>query len=473
VLAYQQLPVADLPSVDFPTIRVTAALPGASPETMASSVALPLERQFTSIAGLTSINSSSTQGGTDITLQFDLNRNIDAAAQDVQAMIGRASRQLPPEMPSPPSYQKVNPADQSIFFIVLRSATLPLSALDEIAQSNLAQRISTVSGVAQVNVFGSQKYAVRVDVDPRELAARSLGIDEVASAIASANANLPTGTIYGERTFVVQSNGQLMRAAAFGPAIIAYRNGYPVRLDEVAHVYDGVENDRTASWQNGERCIYMAVQKQPGTNVVQVVDSIKALLPAIREQLPASVSLDVRSDRSITIKESVHDEAQNAVTVCLVVLASSSSSQPFGDHHPPGAAGSWSARSYLLAQPGQPLVDGPHLGGFRGGRRHRDAREHRPLHGDGGACRRPRRVEGSRVHDYLDDHVARGRLHPGPVYGRHRRASAARVRRDHHRRDPGIWLCLDQPDPHAVQPVPAAAARPAPRPPLQHIRACL
>jgi HAE1 family hydrophobic/amphiphilic exporter-1 len=321
VLAYQQLPVADLPSVDFPTIRVTAALPGASPETMASSVALPLERQFTSIAGLTSINSSSTQGGTDITLQFDLNRNIDAAAQDVQAMIGRASRQLPPEMPSPPSYQKVNPADQSIFFIVLRSATLPLSALDEIAQSNLAQRISTVSGVAQVNVFGSQKYAVRVDVDPRELAARSLGIDEVASAIASANANLPTGTIYGERTFVVQSNGQLMRAAAFGPAIIAYRNGYPVRLDEVAHVYDGVENDRTASWQNGERCIYMAVQKQPGTNVVQVVDSIKALLPAIREQLPASVSLDVRSDRSITIKESVHDvKVTLLVTICLVVL---------------------------------------------------------------------------------------------------------------------------------------------------------
>jgi hydrophobic/amphiphilic exporter-1 (mainly G- bacteria), HAE1 family len=320
-MAYQQLPVADLPSVDFPSIRVTAALPGASPETMASSVALPLEKQFATIAGLTSINSSSTQGGTDITLQFDLSRNIDAAAQDVQAMIGRASRQLPPQMPAPPSYQKVNPTDQSMLFIVLRTSTLPLSALDEIAQSNIAQKISMVSGVAQVNVFGSQKFAVRVDVDPRQLAARSIGIDEVASAIQNANVNLPTGTIYGERTFVVQTNGQLLKGAAYGPTIIAYRNGYPVRLDEVAHVYDGVENDRTASWQNGERCIYVSIQKQPGSNVVQVVERIKALLPTIREQLPASVSLDIRSDRSVSIRESVHDvKLTLLVTIGLVVL---------------------------------------------------------------------------------------------------------------------------------------------------------
>jgi HAE1 family hydrophobic/amphiphilic exporter-1 len=320
-MAYQQLPVADLPSVDFPTIRVTAALPGASPETVASSVALPLEKQFSTIAGLTSMNSTSAQGGTDITLQFDLSKDIDAAAQDVQSMIGRASRQLPPEMPSPPSYQKVNPADQAIFFIVMRSSTLPLSALDELAQSNVAQKISMVNGVAQVNVFGSQKFAVRVDVDPRELAARGLGIDEVAQAIQSANVNMPTGTIYGERTFVVRTNGQLLRASTYGPSIIAYRGGYPVRLDEVARVYDGVENDRTASWQNGERCIYLSIQKQPGTNVVQVVDSIKALLPAIREQLPASVSLDVRSDRAITIRESVHDvKVTLAITIALVVM---------------------------------------------------------------------------------------------------------------------------------------------------------
>jgi HAE1 family hydrophobic/amphiphilic exporter-1 len=179
-------------------------------------------------------------------------------------MIGRATRQLPPQMPAPPSFQKVNPGDQSIFFIILRSPTLQLSQLDEIAQSVVAQRISMVSGVAQVNVFGSQKFAVRIDVDPRELAARSIGIDEVASSVQSANSNLPTGTIYGEKTFVVQTNGQLMRASAYGPTIIAYRGGNPVRLDEVAHVYDGVENDKTAAWSNGERCIYLPVQKQPG-----------------------------------------------------------------------------------------------------------------------------------------------------------------------------------------------------------------
>ena len=228
VLAYLQLPVADLPSIDFPSIRVSASLPGASPETMASSVALPLEKQFATISGLMSINSTSTQGGTDITLQFDLSRNIDAAAQDVQAMIGRASRQLPPQMPSPPSYQKVNPG-RSVRSSSSSCArpTLPLSMIDEVAQTNVAQRISMVNGVAQVNVFGSQKYAVRIDVDPRALAARSIGIDEVASAIQNANSNLPTGTIYGERTFVVQTNGQLLRGAAYGPTIIAYRNGNP------------------------------------------------------------------------------------------------------------------------------------------------------------------------------------------------------------------------------------------------------
>ena len=322
VLAYLQLPVADLPSIDFPSIRVSASLPGASPETMASSVALPLEKQFATISGLMSINSTSTQGGTDITLQFDLTRNIDAAAQDVQAMIGRASRQLPPQMPAPPSYQKVNPSDQSIFFIVLRSSTLPLSTIDEVAQTSVAQRISMVNGVAQVNIFGSQKHAVRVDVDPRALAAKSIGIDEVASAIQNANANLPTGTIYGERTFVVQTNGQLLRGASYGPTIIAYRNGNPVRLDEVAHVFDGVENDKTASWQNGERCVYLSIQKQPGINVVQTVDAIKAILPGITAQLPAAMTLDVRSDRALTIRESIHDvNVTLMITIGLVIFA--------------------------------------------------------------------------------------------------------------------------------------------------------
>ena len=320
-MAYRVLPVSDLPAIDYPTIQVNASLPGASPETMASTVALPLEKQFASIAGLTNINSVSQLGSTNITLQFDLSRNIDAAAQDVQAMIGRASRSLPPQMPAPPSYQKSNPGDQSTILLVLRSATLPLSLIDEYAQQTIAQRISMLSGVASVDVFGSQKYAVRVDVDPRELAARSIGIDEVAASIAAANSNLPTGTMYGQKTFVVQTNGQLMRASAFGPTIVSYRNGNPVRLEEVAHVYDGVENDRSAVWQRGERCVLLSVRKQPGTNVVEVVDRIKALLPAVREQLPAAAALDIRQDRSETIRESVRDIKRTLmVTVALVVL---------------------------------------------------------------------------------------------------------------------------------------------------------
>jgi len=321
-LAYQQLPVSDLPTVDFPTIQVNAGLPGASPETMASAVALPLEKQFSTIAGLTSINSTSSLGFTNITLQFDLSRNIDAAAQDVQSMIARTQRSLPPQMPSPPSYNKVNPGDQPVLFLVLRSGTLAMSQINEYAESTIAQRISMVSGVAQVNVFGAAKYAVRVDVDPHKLAAHGIGLDEIATSISNNNVNLPTGTIYGDdKTFVVQANGQLMKALQYGPMIVAYRNGNPVRLSEVARVYDGIENDKNAAWYQGERTIYLAVQKQPGTNVVEVCDAVKALLPQIREQLPAALALDVRTDRSIPIRESVHDVKFTLVlTICLVVL---------------------------------------------------------------------------------------------------------------------------------------------------------
>jgi HAE1 family hydrophobic/amphiphilic exporter-1 len=322
IMSYRLLPVSDLPTVDFPTIQVGASLPGASPETMASAVALPLEKQFATIAGVNSINSTSSLGSTNVTLQFDLSRNIDAAAQDVQAMIAKTVRQLPPQMPAPPSYQKVNPGDQPVLFLVLHSATLPLSTVNEYAESTIAQRISMVSGVAQVNIFGAARYAVRVDVDPRKLAAHGLGIDEVAGAISTANVNLPTGTMYGtDKTMVVQANGQLLKAGAYGPTIIAYRNGNPVRLGDVAHVYEGVENDKNVAWYRGERTIYLAIQKQPGTNVVAVCDAVKQLLPTFREQLPASVTLDVRTDRSIPIRESVHDVKFTLVlTVCLVVM---------------------------------------------------------------------------------------------------------------------------------------------------------
>jgi hydrophobic/amphiphilic exporter-1 (mainly G- bacteria), HAE1 family len=322
VMAYRLLPVSDLPTVDYPTIQVSASLPGASPSTLASAVALPLEKQFANISGVSSISSTSTQGSTNITLQFELNRSIDAAAQDVQSMIAKASRSLPPEMPSPPSYQKVNPADQPVLFLVVRSATQPLSTVDEYAETTLAERISMVTGVAQVGVYGSAKYAVRVDVDPRQLSAHGIGIDEVASAIQSANVNLPTGTLYGpHETFTLLANGQLQRAAAYASTIVAYRNGNPIRLDAVAHVYDGIENDKSPSWYNGERAMYLSIQKQPGSNVVQVVDAVKALLPTLRAQLPPSITLDVRSDRSLSIRESVRDvKLTLLLTIGLVVF---------------------------------------------------------------------------------------------------------------------------------------------------------
>jgi HAE1 family hydrophobic/amphiphilic exporter-1 len=308
VMSYRLLPVADLPAIDFPTISVNASLPGASPETMASAVALPLEKQFSTISGVSSMNSTNTQGNTSITLQFDLSRDIDAAAQDVQTMIARSTRQLPPQMPSPPSYQKVNPGDFPVMFLVMRSSTLPLSTVNEYADSIVSQRLSMVKGVAQVQVFGPQKFAVRIDVDPRKLSAHGIGIDEVVSAVQSSNVNLPTGTMAGrERTFTVLADGQLLNAAAYAPMVIAYRNNNPVRLADVARVYDGVEQDKTASWYQGQRNITLTILKQPGSNVVQVVDEINKLLPAMRAQLPPSVTLDTRTDRSGPIRESVHD----------------------------------------------------------------------------------------------------------------------------------------------------------------------
>jgi HAE1 family hydrophobic/amphiphilic exporter-1 len=326
VMAYRLLPVSDLPTVDFPTIQVQAGLPGANPETMAAAVALPLEKQFSTIAGVTSINSTNFPGSSSITVQFDLSRSIDAAAQDVQAMIAKAARQLPPQMPAPPSLQKVNPADQPVLILGVNSPTLKMSQVDEYAQT-IAQRISTVSGVAQVGFGGSQKYAVRVDVDPRRLAAHGIGFDEVARAISSANANLPTGTVFGtEQTYSVQADGQLYSAAAYAPTVIAYRQGRPIRLEQVAHVYDGVENDKMAAWSTSggqplTRTMVLTIQKQPGSNTVAVVDAVKELLPTLRAQLPASVALSVRHDRSEGIRASVDDVKFTLVlTICLVVL---------------------------------------------------------------------------------------------------------------------------------------------------------
>lgn len=322
VMGYRLLPVSDLPNIDFPTILVTANLPGASPETMASSVTTPLEKEFSTIAGLDSMNSTSTLGNTQITLQFNLSRNIDAAAQDVQAAIARAQTQLPTDMPSPPSYRKVNPADQPILYLSLSSPTLPLSMVDEYAETFIAQRISTVSGVAQVQVFGSQKYAVRIQLDPEALATRGIGIDEVASAIARGNANLPTGTLYGRyQAFTIEASGQLTNAEAYRPLIVTYHNGSPVYLQDLGRVIDSVENDKIASWYNTTRAVVLAIQRQPGTNTVEVVNSIKQLLPTFRSQMPASVNLTILYDRSVSIRDSVNDVKFTLfLALCLVVL---------------------------------------------------------------------------------------------------------------------------------------------------------
>ncbi len=321
-MSYRTLPVSDLPNVDFPTIQVTASLPGASPSTMASSVATPLEREFSTIAGIDSMSSSSLLGSTQITLQFALDRSIDAAAQDVQAAIARTANRLPPEMTSPPSYKKVNPADQPVLFLAVTSPTLPLYTIDEYAETIMSQRISTVSGVAQVVVYGSQKYAVRVQMRPEDLASKGIGIDEVAKAVESINTNQPTGVLYGDhQALTIDSNGQLMDANAYRRAIVAYRNGNPVRLEQLGRIVDSVENDKTAAWYSGQRGVILAVQRQPGTNTVAVVDAIRQLLPSFREQLPASVSIDTLYDRSVSIRASVSDVKFTLVlTLGLVVM---------------------------------------------------------------------------------------------------------------------------------------------------------
>ena len=322
VFGFRLLPVSDLPSVDFPTIQVSASLPGASPSTMASSVATPLEKQFSTIAGVDSMTSISALGISQITIQFALDRNIDGAAQDVQAAITRAAKQLPPNLPTPPTYQKVNPADFPVLFLAMSSATLPLSTVDDYAENLFAQRISMVEGVAQVNVFGPQQFAVHVQVDPNKLAAYGIGIDTVAAAVAAGNVNQPLGTLYGtHQAFTIQANGQLKNAAAYRPLIVAYRNGKPVRLQEVAHVIDSVQNDKVAAWFKGTRGIILAVQRQPGVNTVAVVDAIKRQLPMLRSQIPAAVSIDELFDRSQGIRRSVTDvERTLMLTVCLVVM---------------------------------------------------------------------------------------------------------------------------------------------------------
>ena len=322
IVSYRLLPVNALPNVDFPTIQVQAQLPGANPDTMASAVATPLEKQFSTIAGIDSMTSTSTDGQATITMQFSLDRSIDAAAQDVQSAIAAAARSLPSSMPNPPTQRKVNPADAPILNIVLSSTTMPLSTVAEYAENLLAQQISTISGVAQVQVFGSQQYAVRIQLDPNALATRGIALTDVEQAIGNSNVNLPTGTLSGrDKATSVQATGQLMNAQAYGPLIVAYRNGAPVRLSEIGRVFDSVQNDRIAAWYNGTRGIMLAVQRQPGTNTIEIVNAIKKVLPSFESQLPPAITLNVFYDRSVPTRAAVLDVQESLLLALVLVVA--------------------------------------------------------------------------------------------------------------------------------------------------------
>jgi HAE1 family hydrophobic/amphiphilic exporter-1 len=322
IFAYRLLPVAALPAVDFPTISINASLSGASPETMAASVAAVIERELSTISGIRSITSTSTLGRTRITVQFDLERGIDGAALDVQSALSVANRRMPPEMTSPPAFRKVNPGDFSILVISLVSNTLPLSTVDEYAQTVLAQQISQLPGVAQVDINGSQKFAVRVQVDPIAAAARNISLEEIRRVVIQTNSNSPVGTLFGDRQNVtLVATGAMRRAEEYRRVVVAYRNGAPVKLDEVARVVDAVENDKIATWFNNDRAIVLGVQKQPGANTIAVVDAVRERLPQFRAQVPAAISLEILNDRSISIRESVHDvQVTLLIAVSLVIL---------------------------------------------------------------------------------------------------------------------------------------------------------
>jgi len=326
VVAYRSLPVSDMPNVEMPTLQVQVNLPGADPTTMASSVATVLERQFTTISGIDSMRSQSSSGQTSITLQFDISRDIDGASVDVQTAIAEAMPLLPAGLPAPPSFKKQNPADQPIFYLTLTCDSIPLSDLDDYAETVIAPRISMVNGVSQVQVSGSTKYAVRVQLDPDKLVSKKIGINEVSAAISNWNPNSPTGTMQGtQQSFTLKTNGELKNAAGFAQLVVAWRNGTPVRLSEVAKVVDSVENDMNAAWMYTggvmARTIQMQVMKQPGANTIEVSDAVKALFPSFQAQMPPSVHFATRGDRAKLIRDAFKDfQTTMAFTLLLVVI---------------------------------------------------------------------------------------------------------------------------------------------------------
>ena len=448
-VAYRQLPIAALPSVDFPTINVSVQYPGASPDTMASSVATPLEQQFAAISGLDTMTSSSGVGTTSITLQFVLDRNIDGAAQDVQTAINAASGLLPTDLPNPPTYRKSNPADRPILIYALHSSVLPIWQVDDYAEVIIGQNLSTVSGVSQVIVAGAQKYAVRAQMNPRALAAHGIGLEDVRTALVATSINRPKGNLENaHQSTALDTNDQLLNAAAFRDVVIAYRNGAAVQLKDLGDAIDSVELNRVGAWYDNEPAILLLVQREAGANTIATAERVAGRMRALRASVPGNVAIDLISDRTQTIRASVADvqftlllSVSLVVGVIFVFLR-----KAVGDGDPRGgraAVDHRHVRRHVSArlQPRQPVADGPDDRGRLPGRRcDRDDREHRPLHRGGrhAVRRRGQRRRADGVHHPVDHPVAGRRLHPAAADGRDRRTAVPRVRRHRDDGDPAV-----------------------------------
>ena len=439
LVAYPQLPVAPLPQVDFPTIQVTATLPGASPETMASSVAQPLERQFAQIPGIAQMTSTSYLGTAAVTIQFDLNRKIDGAANDVQGAINAASGQLPKNLPSPPTYRKVNPADSPILLLSATSDTLPLTTVSDAVDAQLAQQISQISGVAQVIIGGQQKPSIRVQVDPAKLVAKGLSMEDIRGQIALTTVDSPKGNIDGDkRAYTIYANDQLLDADKWNDVIIAYRNGGPLRIRDIGRAVTGPEDAKQAAWANGKRGVFLVVFKQPGANVIETVDKIKSLLPRLVAAIPPAIKIEIISDRTQTIRAAVEDVQFTLLSDHLprghgdLRLPA----QLLGDRDPDRDRAAGAARR-LRADVGvrlyarQSVADGAHdRRRLRGRRRHRDAGKHLALY-RGRRKADGRRLQGrqrNRLHHRLDQRFAGRGADPAAVDGRHHRPPVPRIR---------------------------------------------
>ena len=481
IVAFPLLPVAPLPQVDFPTIQVSATVPGASPETMAATVATPLERQFGQIAGVAQMSSVSSLGSTVVTLQFDLNRNIDGAAQDVQAAITAAGSSLPKNLSTPPTYRKVNPADSPILIVSANSDTVPLPKVDDFAENVVAQQISQISGVAQVAIGGQQKPAIRVQVDPAKLQARQLTLEDVRAALANATTDVAKGTLLGkQQSFTIIANDQLTEADDYNNVIIAYRNGAPVRVRDVGRAIDGPQDVTLGALHRDHIAVMLLVFKQPGANVIDTVDNIKNSLKGMSSLIPPGIHLDIIVDRTQTIRASVKDVEFTLLLSCaLVVLVILLFLRSIHATLIPGAAVPLSLlgrhRHHLSArlQPGQSFADGAdHRRRLRGRRRDRRRGKHLPPSrgrhhaaaiGDQGRAR-------DRLHRHIDQRFADRGLHSAVADERHRRPAVPRIRHHRHRGDRGVGRGVADADADAVLALPGQRARPRARPPLSRHR---